>query len=196
MPVGTDDLLAAIVGLEGAMVDHACEAVFLSLRALAVELGPLAHLDHGLERWRAPVHEELALFGYNNHKEARVVVCGGFPRSTIDLTAIVQSTRGCDLKTLEAMMLVVIEHAQQAPILLGKAHRHGQGIDRTVDDKHRAAGGLDHLLTVGFPIVIAKFGGLRNDPAILSTESFSADTLPGLSRGYRASCLCHIAVAR
>src|SRR6266853_5313881 len=45
MPVGTDDLLAAIVGLEGAMVDHAFEAVFLYLRALAVELGPLAHLD-------------------------------------------------------------------------------------------------------------------------------------------------------
>src|SRR5438093_4316482 len=36
---------------------------------------------------------------------------------------------------------------------------------------------------VGFPIVIAKFWGLRNDPVILSTESFPADTLPGLSRG-------------
>ena len=46
-------------------------------------------------------------------------------------------------------MLVVIEHAQQAPILLGKGHRHGQGINRPVDDKHRAAGGLDHLVTVG-----------------------------------------------
>src|SRR6266516_7485773 len=127
MPVGPDDLLAAIVGLEGAMVDHAFEAVFLYLRALAVELGPLAHFDNGLELWRAPVYEELALFGYNTHKEARVVVCGGFPRSTLDLTAIVQSTRGCDLKTLEAMMLVVIEHAQQAPILLGKDHPHAQG---------------------------------------------------------------------
>src|SRR5216683_2763717 len=48
----------------------------------------------------------------------------------------------------------------------------------------------------GFPIVIAKFWGLRNDPVILSTESFPADTLPGLSRGYRAACQCHIAVAR
>src|SRR5882672_12505616 len=56
MPVGTDDLLAAIVGLEGAMGDHAFEAVFLYLRALAVELWPLAHLDSGLELWRAPVH--------------------------------------------------------------------------------------------------------------------------------------------
>jgi hypothetical protein len=47
------------------------------------------------------------------------------------------------------MVLVVIEHAQQAPILLGKGHRHGQGIDRTIDAKHRAAGGLAHLVTVG-----------------------------------------------
>jgi len=49
---------------------------------------------------------------------------------------------------------------------------------------------------LGFPIVSAKFWGLRNDPAILSTESFSADTLLGLSCGYRASCQCRIAVAR
>src|SRR2546430_15026708 len=56
MPVGTDDLLAAIVGLEGPMVNHAFEAVFLSLRALAVALWPLAHLDSGLELWSAPVH--------------------------------------------------------------------------------------------------------------------------------------------
>jgi hypothetical protein len=48
----------------------------------------------------------------------------------------------------------------------------------------------------GFPIVMAKFWGLRNDSAPLSTESFSADPRPGLSRGYRASCQCHIAVAR
>src|SRR5439155_15045791 len=53
MPVGTDDLLASIVGLKGAMVDHAFEAVFLYLCALAVEFGPLAHLDGGLELWSA-----------------------------------------------------------------------------------------------------------------------------------------------
>ena len=117
---------------------------------LAVELWPRAHLDGGLELWSAPVHYGLALCGHDNHKEARIVVVfGGFPRSTIDLTAIVQGPLGCGHKTLEAMMLVVIEHAQQAPILLGKGHRHGQGINRTVDDKHRAAGGLDHLVTVG-----------------------------------------------
>jgi len=49
---------------------------------------------------------------------------------------------------------------------------------------------------IGFPIVIAKFWWLRNDPAILSAESFSVDTLPGLSLGYRSSCQRHIAVAR
>src|SRR6266446_3736466 len=83
LPVGTDDLLAARVGLEGAMVDQAFEAVFLSLCALAGEWWPLAHLDGGLELWSAPVHEGLALFGHDNHKEARVVVFGGFPRATI-----------------------------------------------------------------------------------------------------------------
>src|SRR5207245_10258489 len=74
MPVGTDDLLAAIVDLEGAMVDQAFAAVFLYLRALAVELWPLAHLDGGLELWRAPVHEGLAPFGLDNHEEARSAV--------------------------------------------------------------------------------------------------------------------------
>jgi hypothetical protein len=46
-------------------------------------------------------------------------------------------------------MLVVIEHTQQAPILLGKRSRHRQRIDRAVDDKQGAAGGRDHLLAVG-----------------------------------------------
>jgi len=41
-----------------------------------------------------------------------------------------------------------------------------------------------------------KFWGLRNDPAILPAESFAADTLSGLSLGYRSSCQRHIAVAR
>ena len=31
---------------------------------------------------------------------------------------------------------------------------------------------------LGFPIVIAKLGGLRNDPTLLYAESFPADTLP------------------
>src|SRR3989441_13296969 len=51
LPVGTDALRAARVELEGAMVDQAFAAVFLSLCALAVELWPLAHLDGGLELW-------------------------------------------------------------------------------------------------------------------------------------------------
>src|SRR5438445_2565356 len=150
LPVGTDALLAARVALEGAMVAQAVAAVFLSRCALAVAWWPRAHLDGGRELWSAPVHAGLALCGHDKHKEARsVVVFGGVPRSTLDLTAIVQGPLGCGRKTLEAMMLGVIEQAEHAPILLGKGHRHGQGIDRTVDDTQRAAGGLDHRVTGG-----------------------------------------------
>ena len=53
--------------------------------------------------------------------------------------------------------------------------------------------GTAAMVGCGFPRVITNFWGVRNGPAILSTESFSADTPPGLSRGYRGSCQCHIA---
>jgi hypothetical protein len=48
----------------------------------------------------------------------------------------------------------------------------------------------------GFPIVMVKFWGLRNDPALLSAESFPADALLALFLGNRTSCQRHIAVAR
>ena len=64
---------------------------------------------------------------------------------------------------------------------------------RADDEGLQAAG---PFRATGFPIVIAKFWGLRNDPAILPAESFSADSLSGLSLGYRSSCQRHIAVAR
>jgi hypothetical protein len=44
MPVGADDLLAAIVGMERPMVNHALEAVFLYLVTRSVPPWPLAHL--------------------------------------------------------------------------------------------------------------------------------------------------------
>ena len=44
MPVGADDLLAAIVGMERPMVNHALEAVFLYLVSRSVHPWPLAHL--------------------------------------------------------------------------------------------------------------------------------------------------------
>src|SRR5215510_2613459 len=56
MPVGADDLLAAIVGVERPMVNHALEAVFLYLVARAVHPWPLAHLYGVLDLWRCPVH--------------------------------------------------------------------------------------------------------------------------------------------
>src|SRR5438093_6159279 len=47
--------------------------------------------------------------------------------------------------------------------------------DGPARDRAPRAGRRDVLCpAVGFPIVIAKFWGLRNDPVILSTESFPA----------------------
>ena len=45
-------------------------------------------------------------------------------------------------------MLVVVEHAEQAPALRVKRTGHGHGIDRAVDDKERDPGCLHHLLAV------------------------------------------------
>ena len=46
-------------------------------------------------------------------------------------------------------MLVVIEHTQQAQVLVVKRPGQGHGIDRPVDDKQSAPGGLRHLPAVG-----------------------------------------------
>jgi len=45
-------------------------------------------------------------------------------------------------------MLVVVEHAEEAPTLLGKCTGQGHGIDRAVDDKERDPGYLHYLLAV------------------------------------------------
>ena len=47
------------------------------------------------------------------------------------------------------MRLVVIEHAQYPPGLLGERSGHGLSIDRAIDDKQGAAGGLHPLVAVG-----------------------------------------------
>src|SRR3979411_1650054 len=52
------------------------------------------------------------------------------------------------LKTFQAMMLVVIEHGEQAKALGVERTGHGHGIDRPVDDKESGPGCLHNLLTV------------------------------------------------
>src|SRR5205823_5492141 len=118
MPIGTYNLLAAIVGLERAMVDHALEAIFLYRIALSVQPGPLARLQGILDLRRAPVHQGLALLGRHEHKMSGIVWPGHFPRPTIDLGAIVKGIHQRRLKALQALMLVVIEHAQQPQALV------------------------------------------------------------------------------
>src|SRR5438132_9127220 len=144
MPVGSDNLLAAIVGLERAMVVHALEAVFLNLVALAVHSGPLGRLQGVLDLRGSPVHQGLVLWGYDDDKVPGIIGPGLFPRSAIDPCAILKEVDLGGLKALQASMLVVIEHAQQAQALVVKRTRHGHGIDRAVDDKQRTPGYQGH----------------------------------------------------
>jgi hypothetical protein len=44
---------------------------------------------------------------------------------------------------------MIIEHAEKAQGLVVKCPGQGEGIDRTVDDKHRTPSGPGHLLTIG-----------------------------------------------
>src|SRR2546428_478427 len=68
MAVGTDDLFAAIVALECTMVDHALETVFLHLGSLSVYPWPLSRRQGLLDLRGSPVHQRLALGGFDDHK--------------------------------------------------------------------------------------------------------------------------------
>jgi hypothetical protein len=41
------------------------------------------------------------------------------------------------VKARQAVMLIIIEHAEEAKVLMVKGTSEGEGIDRAVDDKHR-----------------------------------------------------------
>jgi len=75
----------------------------------------------------------------------------------------------------------------------------GLEVDRAITpaERRKLLDAADLLLAIGgFPIVIAKFWRLRNDPAVPYAEPCPADTLPELSLGNSTSCQRHIAVAR
>src|SRR5262249_40324460 len=88
MPVGRDHLLAAIVGMERPMVNHALEAVFLYLVALPVHPGPLGHFQERLNLWRGPVHQGLALDGLDHDKVSGIIRLRLLPRPAINPRAI------------------------------------------------------------------------------------------------------------
>ena len=46
-------------------------------------------------------------------------------------------------------MLIIVEHAEEAKILVVKGTGQGHRINRAVDDKHSDPGGQRHLLTIG-----------------------------------------------
>src|ERR671925_659019 len=135
MPVRDDDLFTAVVGIEGAMVDHTLEAVFLSLAALPVHLGPRGRLQGSFDPWRAPVDQGLALSRRNNHKMSGIICPGQLPEPTIDLCAILARLLQGGFKALQAVMLIVVEHAEEAQLLVVKCTGQGHRIDRAVDDK-------------------------------------------------------------
>src|SRR5262249_23748153 len=88
MPIRADNLFATIVGIEGAMVNHALKAVFLSLAALSVYLGPRGRRHGRLDSGRAPVHQGLTLNRLNKHKMPGIIGPGYLPWPTRDLCAI------------------------------------------------------------------------------------------------------------
>src|SRR4030095_6614300 len=129
MPVGCDNLLTAIVGIECPMVNHALEAVFLSLAACPVHLGPRGRLHGRLDPRRAPVHQGLALNRRNNHKMPGIVCLGYLPWPTIDLCASLAGLLQGAFKARQPLMLVIVEHAEQAQVLVVECTGHGDGIN-------------------------------------------------------------------
>ena len=148
--IRSENFFTAIVGIERTMSNHTLEAVFLSLTAFAIPLGPRAHLDHLPDFCGAPVHEGVPRSGCDDHKVSGVLLARDVPRPTLDPGAIRSGAHQRGVKAVEASMLVVVEPAEQAPALRVKGTSQGDGIDRTVDDTERDSRGLHHLLAVGY----------------------------------------------
>src|SRR5215813_650466 len=84
MPVGSDNLLAAIVGIERTMGNHALEAIFLNLTALSVHCRPLRCRQGGLDLWCSPVHQGLPLRGLHHDKLPGIIWSRDLPRPALD----------------------------------------------------------------------------------------------------------------
>src|SRR6266436_636703 len=135
MSVRSGNLLAAIVGIERAVVNHTLEAVFLHRIALQVYPWPLSRLQGLLDLWRSPVHESLACGRLDDHKMPGIIGPGHLPRSARDPRAILTGGHCSGLKAVEAIMLVIVKHGQQAKALVVEGAGYGHCIDGAVDDK-------------------------------------------------------------
>src|SRR5712664_2657380 len=72
-----------------------------------------------------PVHEGFVRRWLDNHTVSGVILAALFPPSTIDSCPILQGVHQSALKAPEPRMFVVIEHAQQAQVVVVKGL--GQG---------------------------------------------------------------------
>ena len=149
MPVRADHPLAAIVAIERTMVNHPLKALFLQLVTRAVHPGPRGGFQDRLDLWRCPVHQGFARRGLDQDKTSGIIRPGDFPRPALDPRAIRQGVDLCSFKAVQALMLIVVEHAEQAQALLVERTGHGHGIDRPVNDKKDAPGCCTSLLAVG-----------------------------------------------
>src|SRR2546427_8784533 len=135
MSVRSGHLLAAIVGIERAVVHHALAAVCLNRMALQVSSWPLGRLQGRLDLWRSPVHQSLACGGLDDHNMPGIIRPGHLPRSARDPRAIRTGGHCSGRKAVEAIMLVIVKHGQQAQALGVAGTGSGYRMDSAVDDK-------------------------------------------------------------
>ena len=70
------------------------------------------------------------------------------PRAAIDLGAVCKRPYLRGLKAVEPLILVVVEHAEQAPAPVVERTGHRHRVDGAVNDTEGTPGGPGHLLTV------------------------------------------------
>src|SRR5204863_3429647 len=119
------------------------------LIALQVYPWPLARLQGLLDLWRSPVHQSLAFGGLDDHQMPGIIGPGHLPRSAIDPRAILTGVHFSGLKAVEALMLVIVKHGQQANALVVEGTGYGYRIDGAVDDKECSPCGQGNLVAIG-----------------------------------------------
>ena len=149
MPVRTQDGLATHLEIEGTMINHPFEGIFLKLGSSSVYCGPRLQLRLRLHLWATPVHQWLAVLGLDDHEVAIIVFSGDFPGPLIEPRPVVKGPDFSGLKTLDAVRLIVVEHAKQAQARLVKGLGDGLRLQRPVNHEEIASGNHGHLLTVG-----------------------------------------------
>ncbi|PON14973.1 hypothetical protein C2W62_26240, partial [Candidatus Entotheonella serta] len=98
MPVRTQDGLATHMEIEGTMINHRFEGIFLKLGSSSVYCGPRLQLQLRLHWCAAPGHQCLAGFGLDDHEVAIIVFSGDFPGPLIEPRPVVKGPDFSGLK--------------------------------------------------------------------------------------------------